>query len=176
MSENLSYPIGKFQKPEIIDTKQIAIWIDSIESLPERISDEVKNLNTEQLDTPYRSGGWPVRQVIHHVPDSHINSYIRFHWTLTEENPKIKAYNEAAWAELSYLKALDIQTSLDLLSIVHKRWVALLRSLKEADLDRTFVHPEDNNQYALREVIGMYAWHGEHHLAHITNLKNRMNW
>lgn len=165
--QHLSYPIGQFEKPAIIDDQIIDAWISQIESLPARFKKEVLGLSTEQLDAPYRPGGWTVRQLIHHVPDSHINSYIRFHWALTEEAPRIKAYNEAAWAELSYLKDLDIKTSLDLLAIIHKRWVALLRSLTPTDLDKTFVHPENNETYQLREVIGMYAWHGEHHLAHV---------
>ncbi len=164
---NLSYPIGKFEKPNQIDQKTIERWIDQIATLPARFRKAVEGLSPEQLDTPYRPGGWTIRQLIHHVPDSHINSYIRFHWTLTEETPKIKAYNEAAWADLPYLKTLDIQTSLDLLSIVHKRWVELLKSLTPDDLERSFIHPEDNQSYPLREVIGMYAWHGEHHLAHV---------
>lgn len=164
---NASYPIGKFQKPATINDETIQDWISQIESLPDRFRNEVSGLSESQLNTPYRPGGWTIRQLIHHIPDSHINSYVRFHWTLTEDKPMIKAYNEAAWAELSYLKDLDIQTSLDLLAIVHKRWVALMRSLTESDLDKAFIHPEKNEAYQLREVIGMYAWHGEHHLAHV---------
>lgn len=170
---NLSYPIGQFEKPEIIDKQIVDNWISQIESLPERFKKEVVDLSTDQLDTPYRPGGWTIRQLIHHVPDSHINSYIRFHWALTEEAPRIKAYNEAAWAELPYLEVLDIHTSLDLLAIIHKRWVVLLRSLTPSDLDKTFIHPESNEAFQLRVVIGMYAWHGEHHLAHVKLLSQK---
>lgn len=165
--ENLRYPIGKFSRPEKLNQGIITNWINQIETLPERFRKEAEHLSPLQLDTAYRPGGWTIRQLIHHVPDSHINSYIRFHWTLTENAPKIKAYNEAAWAELPYLKTLDINTSLDLLSIIHKRWVQLLKSLTQDDLKRSFIHPDNNQSYPLREVIGMYAWHGEHHLAHI---------
>lgn len=164
---NLSYPIGQFVKPANIDHSTIDEWISQIETLPSRFRHAVESLSEEQLDSPYRPGGWSIRQLIHHVPDSHINSYVRFHWALTENTPKIKAYHEAAWAELSYLQTLDIHTSLDLLSIVHKRWTALLRSLTVEDLKKSFIHPDNNKAYELKEVIGMYAWHGEHHLAHV---------
>ena len=174
--ESLSYPIGKFKKPLLIKAHHIEVWIDEIVSLPERFSASVTQLTDSQLDTPYRPGGWTVRQVIHHVPDSHMNSYIRFHWTLTENNPKIKAYNEAAWANLAYLDDVAIQTSLDLLSLIHKRWTVLLKSLTRTQLDMTFVHPDDNRSYPLKEVIGSYAWHGNHHLAHIERLKERQGW
>ncbi len=174
--ESLSYPIGKFKKPLLIKQEHVDQWITEIEALPNQFSNLVTGLSNEQLDTPYRPGGWTVRQVIHHVPDSHMNSYIRFHWALTEDKPVIKAYNEAAWADLPYIQELEIQTSLDLLSIVHKRWVILLKSLTKTQLERTFIHPDDNKSYPLKEVLGSYAWHGNHHFAHVANLIEKEGW
>ncbi len=175
MSE-LSYPIGQFVIPAKIDTQQINHWIDEIEALPALMEAAVKGMSITQLDTPYRPEGWSVRQVIHHVPDSHIGSYCRFHWALTEDNPVIKSYDEKAFAELNYHKDLPVEVSLTLLKAIHARWVILLRSLSPMDLDRTFVHPETKEVNILKNVIGMYAWHGKHHLAHILSLKERMNW
>ncbi len=177
MTENeLSYPIGKYNPPQVIDHDKINRWIEEIAQLPDQLAKAVDGLSDEQLDTPYRPGGWTVRQVIHHVPDSHINSYVRFHWALTENNPQIKAYNEKTWATLGYHQKLPIQVSLSMLDGIHKRWVYLLKSLSNEDLDKTFLHPEDNGTYSLRYTIGNYAWHGKHHLAHIENLKARMGW
>ena len=176
MTQDLSYPIGKFEAPHLIDQKQINGWIEEIAALPQQMAEAVRGLSEEQLDTPYRPGGWTVRQVVHHVPDSHISSYMRFHWALTEDNPLIKAYDEKAWAVLEYHNELSPDTSLALLKALHARWVVLLRNLKDSDLNKTFIHPEDGETYILKEVIGMYAWHGNHHLAHIQRLKNRMQW
>lgn len=176
MNENLSYPIGEFTFPDIIDDAQISSWISEIEALPNQLAAAVLNLSEEQLDTPYRPGGWTVRQVVHHLPDSHIGSYCRFHWALTEDSPIIKAYDEKAWAELPYQKNVPITTSLGMLEHIHARWVILMKNLNSAQLEKTFVHPENGHVYILKSVIGMYAWHGKHHLAHIVNLKTRMNW
>lgn len=173
---NLSYPIGEFEPPQQIDDNQITQWIDEIEALPELMEDAVKGLTDSQLDTPYRPAGWTIRQVIHHVPDSHIGSYCRFHWALTENNPTIKAYDEKAFAQLSYHKEMPIDISLALLKALHARWVVLLRNMKTSDLEKTFVHPETQEVNVLKVVIGMYAWHGRHHLEHILSLKKRMNW
>lgn len=169
------YPIGKFQKPDNITPAQIEDWIEQIRTLPRRFAEEVIELSHEQLDTPYREGGWTVRDVIHHLPDSHINSYVRFHWALTEDNPMIKAYDEGGWAKLPYLKSLNIQTSVDLLSLVHERWVALLKAMTPQDWEKTYQHPE-NGEQPLKEILAMYAWHGEHHLAHVTALKKSRGW
>lgn len=169
------YPIGKFQKPNHISPQQIEDWIKQVRTLPTRFSIEVVEMSHEQLDTPYRAGGWTVRDLIHHLPDSHINSYVRFHWALTEENPMIKAYDEQSWAQLPYLKDLNIQTSLDLLSLVHERWTALLKSMSDQDWETTYRHPV-NGEQPLKEILAMYSWHGEHHLAHVTELKTRMSW
>jgi uncharacterized damage-inducible protein DinB len=176
MDIHLSYPIGQFVKPSVIDAFKIEDWINQIEELPARLYQEVSNLNDHQLNTPYRPQGWTVRQVVHHLPDSHMNSYVRFHWALTEDQPVIKAYHEAAWAELPYLQNLAIDTSLTLLSSIHQRWVDLLKSLTKEDLKRTLIHPENKETFLLQELIGMYAWHGEHHLAQITQLKKRKAW
>ncbi|RKQ49705.1 DinB family protein [Roseivirga pacifica] len=176
MKTSLSYPIGKFETLKPINKDQIAQWIEEIATLPQRMKEAVAGLSTEQLDTPYRPEGWTIRQVIHHVPDSHMNSYIRFCWTLTEDQPTIKAYNEQAWATLPFQSTLPISASLDLLEQIHMRWVHLLKSLNQSDLDKAYIHPDDGKTNKLAKVIGMYAWHGNHHLAHITSLKARMNW
>ena len=172
---DLRYPIGKFQNPTQIDQQQLDEWIEQISTLPRRFATEVVEMGHEQLDKPYREGGWTIRDLIHHLADSHINSYVRFHWAMTEESPKIKAYDENGWAELPYLKDLSIQTSLDLLSLIHERWVALLNSMTTEAFDKKYIHPL-NGEQVLKEVLAMYAWHGEHHLAHVTELKKRMGW
>ncbi|MEH7748645.1 putative metal-dependent hydrolase, partial [Neobacillus drentensis] len=149
-------------------------WINEIEGLPRLLRDALKDLNNEQLDTPYRSGGWTVRQVIHHLADSHMNAFVRFKLALTEENPVIKPYDETKWAELPDYK-LPIDTSLLLLETLHQRWTNLLRSLTPADMEKTFIHP-DSGEVSVGENIGIYAWHGRHHLAHITSLCHRKGW
>jgi hypothetical protein len=172
----LQYPIGKFLKPEHIPEVLIHEWIDEIERLPEQLREVVDSLSEEQLDTPYRDGGWTVLQVVHHLADSHINSYTRFRLALTEENPVIKPYYEDRWAELEDGKNAPVEFSLNLLTFLHQRWVYLLKSLTDDQLNKTFFHPESGKEFVLREVIGTYAWHGKHHLAHITELKQRNNW
>lgn len=173
---NLSYPIGKFAAPENITEEHLEQWIADIETAPERFQSVAIGLTNEQLDTPYRPDGWTVRQVIHHMPDSHMNSYIRFHWALTEENPTIKAYDEGGWANLSYQSLVPIETSLQLLDLIHTRWVILLRHMNQADFQKTFVHPQSGRTMRLDWVTGLYAWHSKHHLAHIETLKQRMSW
>ena len=169
------YPIGKFQAPAAITREAIAEWIGEIAATPAHFREAVRGLDDSQLDTPYRPGGWTVRQVIHHVPDSHINSYVRFRLALTEEQPTIKPYDEAKWAELPDARTGAVGPSLDLLDAVHLRWVALLRSLSAADLVRTYNHPESGIA-RLDATIGSYAWHGRHHAAHITGLRDRLGW
>jgi hypothetical protein len=171
---DMKYPIGKFQFNGEITNTVTRDWINEIEDLPELLRDAVKVLDNEQLDTPYRSGGWTVRQVIHHLADSHMNAYVRFKLALTEEKPVIKPYDEAKWAELSDYK-LPIDISLSLLETLHKRWTNLLRSLSPADMKKTFIHP-DSGDVSVGQNIGIYAWHGRHHLAHITSLCNRKGW
>ncbi|RFU64702.1 putative metal-dependent hydrolase [Peribacillus glennii] len=149
-------------------------WINEIEDLPRLLRGAVKGLDNKQLDTPYRSGGWTVRQVIHHLTDSHMNAYVRFKLALTEEKPVIKPYDEAKWAELSDYK-LPIDISLSLLEALHKRWTNLLRNLSPSDMEKIFIHP-DSGEVSVGKNIGIYAWHGRHHLAHITSLCNRQGW
>lgn len=172
---NLQYPIGKFKAPESLTEEQIKQYITSIEKLPALLREAVAGLKNDQLNTPYRPEGWTIRQVIHHVADSHINSYTRFRLALTEDKPIIKPYMEEKWAELEDGKNADIEVSLTLLEAIHKRWVILLKSLSSQDLKRSFIHPA-SGEITLEKNIGLYAWHGEHHVAHISALRKRMNW
>ena len=174
--EKLKYPIGIYQIPNPITQDHITEWISILEHLPERLSRMVEVLTESQLETPYRPGGWTVRQVIHHVSDSHHHSYIRFKWALTEDNPIIKPYLEKEWAALFDTKTAPIQMSLDHLRAVHFKLVYLLKGLNKEQLKRTFVHPEGNQVSTLEENIGRYAWHGSHHFAHIKNLIDREGW
>ena len=160
------YPIGSFVAPDSISDDQVATWIERIESLPERLIDVVEALPLDRLAQPYREGGWTRAQVVHHLADSHMNSMTRFRWALTEATPVIKAYDEAAWADLADYSA-PIGPSLDLLRALHARWVTLLRSLDAGQLARSFIHPESGETIVLRSNIGIYAWHGDHHLAHL---------
>lgn len=174
--ERLKYPIGKFKRPEQITEKHIADWIQTLEVLPSKLQNLVENLTEEQLETPYRPEGWTVRQTVHHISDSHHNSYLRFKWALTEDKPIIKAYDEKAWAELFDTKSGPIQLSLNHLSAVHAKLVYLLRGLSDDDLKRKFLHPEGHVETVLDENIGRYAWHSNHHFAHIKNLLQRKGW
>ncbi|MBT8312015.1 MAG: putative metal-dependent hydrolase [Flavobacteriaceae bacterium] len=174
--ESLRYPIGKFVKPEPITQTHIADWILQLEEMPERYKNLVYHLKENQLETPYRPGGWTVRQLIHHVADSHHNSYIRFKWALTEESPLIKPYNEKEWANLFDSRIAPIQLSLDHLKVVHAKLVYLLKGLSGSDLKRSFIHPEGEVVTSLEENIGRYAWHGNHHYAHMDNLLTREGW
>ncbi|WP_422661178.1 YfiT family bacillithiol transferase [Paenibacillus sp. EC2-1] len=171
---DMKYPIGTFQFNDEITSSIKDVWINEIENFPRLLRETVKDLVDEQLDTAYRSGGWTVRQVIHHLADSHMNAYVRFKLALTEENPVIKPYNETKWAELSDYR-LPIDTSLALLETLHNRWTNLLNSLTPADLDKKFIHP-DSGEVSVGKNIGMYAWHGRHHLAQISSLCNRKGW
>jgi len=173
---NLRYPIGKFDKPPVITTHVIENWIETIGSFPELLSLEVALLADEQLDIPYREGGWTIRQVVHHCADSHMNAFVRFKLALTEDNPVIKPYNEALWAELSDSTSLPVASSLFILKGLHYRWYRLLKNLDGASLKRKYTHPEHGQEFALDEVIGMYAWHCSHHLAHIKSVKRREHW
>jgi len=169
------YPIGKFEGKDAYTQAEVDSNISRIESLPSLLEAAVRNLTPEQLDTPYREGGWTVRQVIHHLPDSHMNAYVRTKWTLTESTPTIKAYDEKLWAETPETK-LDPPVSLEFLKALHAKWTRLLRKLSPADLSREFYHPDSKKHQRLDRVTAMYAWHGEHHLAHITELKNARGW
>lgn len=172
---DLRFPVGRFDLTREIDDRERESLIEEIAALPGRVREAVRDLTHAQLETPYRPGGWTVRQVVHHLPDSHLNSYVRFKLALTEEAPTIKPYDEARWAELHDARSGPAELSLDLLDSLHKRWVLLLRSLAPADFERTFHHPE-LGPVALRQNVGLYAWHGRHHVAHITALRERMGW
>ena len=174
MEENidkLRYPVGKFQQPEQIDQSQISQWIDILEAFPERLEDEVGHISDTELERRYRPGGWTIRQVVHHCADSHMNSWIRFKLALTEETPTIKPYFEDRWAELPDTKDFPIASSLQVLTGLHARWVYLLRSLSDGDWDKEFKHPETGRLISLKTNLGIYAWHCEHHLAHVRNAK-----
>lgn len=173
---NLKYPVGKFSVPEKITPELIELCIADIASFPVKLKNEVSNLSESQLDTPYRPGGWTVRQVVHHCADSHMNSLIRFKLALTEEKPVIKPYFEDRWAELPDTREMEIAPALQLLHGLHRKWVYLLKSLTAEQLQRTFVNPEHNKEYTLSLSISLYAWHCNHHLAHITQLKSRERW
>ncbi|MDB5014610.1 MAG: metal-dependent hydrolase [Daejeonella sp.] len=167
--ESLKYPIGKFTPPTVITSAHISQWIGEIAELPGKVKSVAERLDEKQLNTSYRPGGWTIRQVIHHLPDSHMNAYVRFKWAITEESPVIKPYYEDRWAECDEAKNGEITISLVLLESLHKRWVEFLKSLSGDDLKRTYIHPEHGQIFRLESVIGMYAWHGNHHLQHIIN-------
>jgi len=171
---DLRYPIGKFKFPESVSVEERSKFVEQIAETPARMKAAVAGLAENQLDTPYRPGGWTIRQLVHHVPDSHINSYTRFRLALTEDEPTIKPYEEARWAELVDCR-MPIDVSLLLLDSLHQRWVVLLRSLSDSDWKRTFRHPE-LGLLTLEKNAALYAWHGRHHVAHITALRERMNW
>lgn len=174
--EKLRFPIGKFYCPETITNNHIDKWIHILETFPDKLSNLVSNLPDNQLDTQYRPDGWTIRQVVHHLADSHHHSYIRFKWALTEEKPVIKYYYEHLWAELSDSKSAPIDLSLNHLKAVHAKLVYLLKSLSEEDLNRSFIHPEHNEEVVLKKNIGIYAWHSSHHYAHIENLLLSNDW
>lgn len=173
--EDLRYPIGKFTAQDSYTKGEIAFNIEVLETFPSKLEKEVINLTDAQLDTPYREGSWTVRQVIHHLADSHTHAYIRVKWTLTEDSPVIKAYLEKLWAETPENKA-TIDISLNVLKALHAKWTLLLKNIPAEQLKRYFVHPETKRQVRIETLIAMYAWHGNHHLAHITGVKNRMGW
>ncbi|MFV5686995.1 YfiT family bacillithiol transferase [Flavobacterium sp. ZT3R25] len=174
--EKLRYPIGKFIIPEIYSSEYLNNKIAEIASFPERLKKEVIDLTEEQLETPYRQNGWTIRQVVHHCADSHLNCFIRIKWSLTEDKPVIKAYHEDRWAELHDNTTMPIQPTLSFLEGLHFRLAYLMNSLSEANLEKSFIHPEHNAAFQLKEIIGTYAWHGNHHLAHITELKKQKGW
>ncbi len=172
---DLRYPIGKFEPPAAITEFHRREWIDNIAQAPEVYRAAVKGLSDQQLDTPYRPEGWTLRQVVHHVADSHLNAYTRFRLALTEDQPIVKPYVEARWAKLEDARTAPVDLSLAIIEPLHKRWILLLRSMTPADFGRTFRHPE-MGILSLDTNLGMYAWHSRHHAAHITSLRTRMNW
>jgi uncharacterized damage-inducible protein DinB len=172
---DLRYPIGPFRFDGSLTPERRKECIDQIEEAPARLRAAVEGLSPEQLEAPYRPGGWTVRQVVHHVPDSHLNSYVRFRLALTEDRPTIRPYHEDRWAELEDARNAPIEVSLALLDSLHRRWVLLLRSLKPEDFSRAFTHP-DLGEVSLEKNVALYAWHGRHHVAQITSLTERMGW
>ncbi len=172
---DLRYPIGRFKLESEPTDEEVRRAIDEIAEAPAKLRAAVEGLTQQQLDTPYRPGGWTVRQVVHHVPDSHLNSYCRFKLALTEDEPTIKPYHEDRWAELEDSRATPTEVSLALLESLHKRWVLLLHSLGPDDFKRAFRHPE-LGVVSLAQNVCLYGWHGRHHVAHITSLRERMGW
>jgi hypothetical protein len=173
--EDLRYPVGKFNFEADLTEEQIIQAIDDIAEAPAKLRAAVNGLTDAQLDTPYREGGWTARQVVHHVVDSHLNSYIRLRLALTEDEPTIKPYDEGQWAELVDARTSPVEVSLALLEPLHQRWVTLLKSLTPEDFKRKFRHPELGT-VTLEKNVGLYAWHGKHHTAHITGLREREGW
>lgn len=171
----LRYPIGRFARRDEVPASERGALIDRIAATPRLLAGAVAGLTDAQLDTPYRPGGWTLRQVVHHLPDSHVNAYVRCRLALTAERPTIVPYAEAAWAELPDARSAPVGVSIALLSALHERWVLLLSSLDEGGFRRTFVHPE-NGVMTLDTVLGLYAWHGDHHIAQIRSLRERQGW
>ena len=172
---DLQYPIGKLERKTQLTEEERKTLIQHIAETPSLLRKAVTGLTDGQLDTEYRPGGWTVRQVVHHVPDSHMNAYIRVKLALTESQPPVKPYNEKLWAELFDVKAAPIESSLKLLESLHDRWVLLLRSLVPGDFARTLMHPEQG-VITIDSIVNIYGWHGRHHVAHITSLRDRMRW
>jgi len=173
---DLSYPIGKFPRREELQPDERRVMIDQIAAAPAHLRNAVRGLSEEQLDTPYREGGWTVRQVVHHLPESHLNAYCRLKFALTENEPVIRPYDEAAWAATAEVALTPIETSLTLLASLHDRWTVLWRTLGHDDFRRTLRHPEHPGLLTVDWLVTMYAWHGRHHVAHITTLRERMGW
>ena len=174
--KQLRFPIGLYKIPPTITKEHRDEWIAILEHLPKRLEALVASLSEEQLETPYRPGGWTVRQLVHHISDSHHHSYIRFKWALTEDKPVIKPYDEKEWSKLFDARTAPIKMSLDHLKAVHAKLVYLLKGLSPEDLQRKFIHPDDNSESTLEVNIGRYAWHSNHHFAHIANLIEREGW
>ena len=172
---DLSYPIGRFDFKQVVTPDQYPRLIEEIAAAPARLRDAVRGLDETQLDTPYRPGGWSVRQTVHHLADSHMNSFMRWRLALTEPEPTIRPYDQAAWGELADSRIAPVELSLHLVENLHARWVVLLKTLSDADLARSFRHPE-LGVVRLDTNLALYAWHGRHHTAHITRLRERNGW
>lgn len=176
MQDDVRYPLGRFAYEAPLSPSERGRAIGEIAALPALLRSAVSGLSDAQLDTPYRDGGWTVRQVVHHVADSHANAQIRFRLALTEDEPTIKPYDEARWADLPDARMLPVGVSLDLLDALHLRWAHLLARMTDAQFERTYFHPEHQRAFTLDYAVAMYAWHGQHHVAHITRLRGREGW
>ena len=175
MSEELQYPIGKYQPLPFSESIRDE-WLADIRFFPNGLENAIANLDEKQLQTPYRVGGWTVHQLVHHIADSHMNAYLRFKHGYTEENPTIKPYDEKVWSHLSDVENLPVNISITLLFALHQRWYEFLKHLTATDFQKTIFHPEHQKQFTLWQLLGLYAWHGRHHTAHITELRKRMRW
>lgn len=173
---DLRYPIGQFVIPPAITAADRSRYIAEIAAAPAALRKAVAGLSESQLETPYRDGGWTVRQVVHHVPDSHVNAYIRFKFGLTEDHPVVKPYDQSVWAQTPEMRTTPITVSLSLLEALHVRWVQLMQGLEASAFARTINHPEWTVPYTLDLVVAHYAWHGKHHTAHVTELRKRKGW
>jgi len=173
--EELRYPTGKYQ-PQPFSEKQKEKWLNDLKFLPQELELAIQNLDEAQLQTPYREDGWTVQQLVHHIADSHINAYMRFKLGLTENNPPIKPYEEKEWAKLDDVNSVPINVSITLLHALHRRWVATIKNLSDEQWERTVFHPEQKKEMTLWYLLGMYAWHGKHHVKHITALRERNGW
>ncbi len=174
--EQLRYPIGRFEAPDKHYPEMQTEWIAAIEALPKWLDLCIENLDAEQLDTPYRPGGWTVAQVIHHIADSHMNGYIRLKMALTEDSPVIKPYDEKLWADLADVFIEPVNISITLLHALHRRWGQMLRNMQPSDWERNYYHPEHERYVPLWEMADQYAWHGRHHMEQVRQLRQRMNW
>jgi hypothetical protein len=172
---DLRFPIGQYE-PQPFSDRQKREWLQDIQFLPGLLEQAIENLDEFQFETPYRDGGWTVRQVVHHVPDSHLNAYTRFKLGLTEDKPTIKPYDEARWADLKDVSVVPVNISITLLYALHTRWHSAIRDLTNEQWQRTVFHPEHKKELTLWHLLGMYAWHGKHHVAHITSLRERKGW
>ena len=175
MTDDLRYPMGKYL-PQPFSHEQKEKWLLDLKFLPEELETAIQNLDAFQLNTAYREGGWTVRQLIHHVADSHMIAYVRFKLGLTEVNPTIRPYEEKEWAKLADVEAVPINVSLTLLHALHQRWVSAVKDISEEQWERTVFHPEHKINMSLWHLLGMYAWHGRHHVKHILALRERMGW
>jgi hypothetical protein len=174
--EKLKFPIGQFTAPEPVTEEHLKNYISDIENFPGELKALVSGITENQLNTCYRENGWTVKQVIHHIADSHMNAYIRFKLALTEDMPTVRPHFEDKWAELGDYSSTPPEVSLILIEALHRRWTDLLRSMSKKDFESIFFHPEHGQEFSLAEIAGMYAWHGKHHYAHINELKKRMKW
>lgn len=170
------FPIGPFAPPTKVTERDRARWVDDLARAPQALREALQGLDDAQLATPYRAGGWTVRQVAHHLADSHVNGFIRFKVALTEDHPTIKPYREAAWAELVDSKTVPVSVSVQLLAALHERWNAVLVAMSPGDWQRTYFHPEKNAAVTLESALALYSWHSRHHVAHITTLRDKKRW